>query len=505
MERNKAKAKVIGEAAPTTPTKATQKKQQTPKKKKYFYAVAVGKVPGVYDTWQEAEQQVRGVRPNLHSKFLSRKKAQEFVDARAKSTAAPVSNEVEDVADVSGADDDQGKSELQIELPSMEQLEQKEKEGQIRVFACHTDIGTARIALSFDEAIAGVNNPAVQVINSKATLLDNLAEAEVRLRNDKMHVRKSIADRLAAARARAGASSHARKEATGPIKSQPQRKGRNESGAFVGVSAVGRAKQTRMILHHFLGDLDPIETNHDQVPFLHELDEDMDLPDSKAAFNPTMRDISITDFFTAKEKSLPSWPLMDFATFMSFCRKAQRMCQSSIKDGAAANAAALGELMDVALRVYRTQERMGELGVNGIRYKARMYLHLQYMSTYRVMHTSAVAMTVFSDATDVFVARLPAFKRRPQYDRLPTSKAPRHAAAPAQAKLPLISCYKCASASHRASNTKFHPVNADGSKDKVSAETRKAILAIIDKSNQPEDVKTSERENVKRYWSQHCL
>ena len=44
--------------------------------------------------------------------------------------------------------------------------------------------------MTFDEAIAGVKNPAVQVINynSKSSLLDNLIEAEVRLHNDKMHV-----------------------------------------------------------------------------------------------------------------------------------------------------------------------------------------------------------------------------------------------------------------------------------------------------------------------------
>ena len=64
----KAKARVIASAAkapatptkpPTTPTKSKKKKPQTPKKKKFFYAVAIGKVPGVYDSWIEAERQVR--------------------------------------------------------------------------------------------------------------------------------------------------------------------------------------------------------------------------------------------------------------------------------------------------------------------------------------------------------------------------------------------------------------------------------------------------------------
>lgn len=47
------RAKVISDSPRmlTTPTKKNKKKKpQTPKKKKFFYAVTVGKVPGVYDT-----------------------------------------------------------------------------------------------------------------------------------------------------------------------------------------------------------------------------------------------------------------------------------------------------------------------------------------------------------------------------------------------------------------------------------------------------------------------
>ena len=64
------------------------------------------------------------------------------------------------------------------------------------------------MAVTFDEAIVGVKDPEVRFINSESSLLDNLAEAEVRLRRDKVNKKKTLTDRLAEARVRAGASSH---------------------------------------------------------------------------------------------------------------------------------------------------------------------------------------------------------------------------------------------------------------------------------------------------------
>ena len=50
----------------------------------------------------------------------------------------------------------QGVAGLQIDTPSIEELEKAEEERKVRVFACHTGIGTARIALSFEDAIENV-------------------------------------------------------------------------------------------------------------------------------------------------------------------------------------------------------------------------------------------------------------------------------------------------------------------------------------------------------------
>ena len=74
-------------------------------------------------------------------------------------------------------------------------------------------------------------------------------------------MRKSLTDRLVEDRARAGVASHARKEATGLIKPSPRKRGQS-IGTFGGKTAVGRAKEVKMITYHFLVDLTPIELNY---------------------------------------------------------------------------------------------------------------------------------------------------------------------------------------------------------------------------------------------------
>ena len=228
-------------------------------------------MPGVYDDWVEAERQVKNKRPNLYAKFNTKQKAQEFVDSHRKATSYRATSPTPSVASAASASsfsatdksslpesqngfDDtdessqsQGTADLAIETPSIEELEQAETDGKVRVFACHTGVGTARIAVTFDKAIVGVKNPEVQVINSESSLLDNLAVAEVRLRADKEGKRKTLSDRLAEARARAGAKSHAQKSSGAAAAPSPSLSGALGSGLLVHRSAVGRAKETQML------------------------------------------------------------------------------------------------------------------------------------------------------------------------------------------------------------------------------------------------------------------
>ena len=47
--------------------------------KKSFYAVAVGRVPGIYKEWSECNQQVNGFSGGTHQKFKTLKAAQNFL------------------------------------------------------------------------------------------------------------------------------------------------------------------------------------------------------------------------------------------------------------------------------------------------------------------------------------------------------------------------------------------------------------------------------------------
>ncbi|KAF2268916.1 ribonuclease H-like protein [Lojkania enalia] len=56
----------------------------TKSSKQKHYAVQQGRVPGVYDTWEEAKQQVDGWKPVKHKSFATRAEAEAFVAAGSR-------------------------------------------------------------------------------------------------------------------------------------------------------------------------------------------------------------------------------------------------------------------------------------------------------------------------------------------------------------------------------------------------------------------------------------
>ena len=180
------------------------------------------------------------------------------------------------------------------------------------------------------------------------------------------------------------------------------------------------------------------------------------------------------------------------------------MCQTSKKQKAVVNAAALGELMDICLRVHRNYDRMGTLGENEIRFKARMFLHLQYACQYRVVHANSIAMTVFEDATDPFCARLPASAKTSTTKRTPNKT--RQASQPQQSdnSTPTFCCWLCPRDDHYCNNRKFHPL-VNGKYAPITEDTKEAILAKIESSPHSAALKAEEKKKVRRFWSQHSL
>ena len=142
---------------------------------------------------------------------------------------------------------------------------------------------------------------------------------------------------------------------------------------------------------------------------------------------------------------------------------------------------------------------MGNLGKNEIRFKARMFLHLQYACQYRVVHANAIAMTVFEDATDPFVSRLPgqskAAATRSSFKCTPVTENNSSMSS---------GCWLCPAADHWCNDRRFHPL-VDGKHEPITNEVKEAILKRIETSDRSQSLKSAERKAAKRYWSQHGL
>jgi len=55
-----------------------------------FYGVAVGKVPGVYEEWVDAQRQIAGVKGPKYKRFSTRAEAEAFVRAGGKGSPLKV-------------------------------------------------------------------------------------------------------------------------------------------------------------------------------------------------------------------------------------------------------------------------------------------------------------------------------------------------------------------------------------------------------------------------------
>ncbi|EEU48989.1 uncharacterized protein NECHADRAFT_75702 [Fusarium vanettenii 77-13-4] len=62
-----------------TPTTQLNSQYKVTSTRMKFYAVAVGRITGVFTTWDETKPQVNGYSGAIHKSFKSREKAQEFL------------------------------------------------------------------------------------------------------------------------------------------------------------------------------------------------------------------------------------------------------------------------------------------------------------------------------------------------------------------------------------------------------------------------------------------
>lgn len=72
---------------------------------KKFYAVKIGKNPGIYETWSECQSQINGVSGAIYKGFSTRQEAQDFIGDKNSESKQEVKH-TEAVAYVDGSFDE---------------------------------------------------------------------------------------------------------------------------------------------------------------------------------------------------------------------------------------------------------------------------------------------------------------------------------------------------------------------------------------------------------------
>ena len=68
---------------------------------KKFYAVKVGKIPGIYETWPDCQNQINGYSGAVYKGFATREEASAFINGESGTSKTP--EETEAVAYVDGS------------------------------------------------------------------------------------------------------------------------------------------------------------------------------------------------------------------------------------------------------------------------------------------------------------------------------------------------------------------------------------------------------------------
>ena len=470
-----------------------------------MFVVWKGKATGVM-TAAECVKATAGVAGALAEGPMSLSEAKETWRVK-RSTAAPA----------------EGEAQLQhVEYPSDEQWAKVANSNQTRVFACWIAKGKGRIAFSWDAAAKGLKkNVSVQVFAMEDSVFMNFARAEEFLANTPVEP-TSVQSKLAAAR-KAVAKAKKPRENAQPVAAAASSAASSgqSTGSRIGMSGVVHTREVSQIRRCFIDAAKAIVIRGAPAePDEDELERDLPAPGSATYLRDDVAnqvdgsgDLTLLEYFQYKKSKVKAWPLKGFDEFLAFCRQGQRICAASSKEVAVANAAMFLELSDIAVKTHMQMMRRGTLGVNEMRYKVRMYMHLQHATNSGILYTGQSAMRAFEAAVDVFgVAKVPRFlsarptSLRQQFNpnagkkRGAAHKQPEATAAP-----PSTGCWLCPAADHYASDPKFHPRMADGKWPPVSTENKKAIFERIDASSLSAELKHAEKTQVKKYWAQHSL
>ena len=471
------------------------------------FVVWSGKATGVMSA-AECVKATAGVHGAEAEGPMVRSKAVALWQAKRKSTSA--------VAEEGGS------GELQhVEYPSDDEWAKVAASTQTRVFACWVEKGKGRISFTWDAAVSGgKKDTVVKVFSSEDTLFLNFARAEEYLASSTS--RFSIKAQLAAARKSVAKKPTPRKKADAKATEAVTASTGQSVGSRVGLSGVVLTREVTQIRRCFVDAPTAVQlVGAPAEPEEDELERDMPAPGAATYLSQDVEkqvsgsgDLTLLEYFSYKKAKMKAWPLKDYDEFLAFCRQGQRLCVASSKEVGAVNAVFFQKLLDIAVRTHGQMVRRGTLGVNEIRFQVRMYLHLQYATNHKVLHTGAGAMRAYEAAVDTFgVAKVPRFRRKARGtggDSAGSGYSGSKFGSGAKkggsgAKQPASGCWLCPASDHYASDQQFHPRPADGKRAPLSADKKKAIIARVDASSLTADEKKAEKAAMTKYWAQHSL
>ena len=415
-----------------------------------------------------------------------------------------------------------------VQSPANAEIEEAWMQGKHRAFSCWVSPTVGRVALSWEAAVEGVEDPEVKVVSSESNLFFNIAKAEKLLQSTrKLPKKKSVAQSMAEARAavsannapRAGATS-ANSPAAGPgsaaapvaaaasavAASSTTSTSVPAKGQSVGVrstlSGVVRTREAIQIAKFFVDADEAVKVEQAGEPSEMKVFGELAAPGQKIFCRSVAESggasVTLKDYLTFKDSTAKAWPLKKFGEFMAFCDLGRSLCSQSSKPVAAANAAFFSELSAMAVRVYNNMARRNTLGTDEFRFSVRMYMSLQLATNDLILHVGSAALRFLSDSVDEFIAlRIPDSAQSTAKTTTSTAKSkPRRVTS---------GCWLCPAEDHLAWDPKFHPRNSDGSRQPVSEENKKLILQRVQTKHTSAADKAKETADIKRYWSEFNL
>ena len=401
-----------------------------------------------------------------------------------------------------------------IDTPSDAALALALQNGTSKVWAAVRRPMKGVISLS-KHAIEGFATP--KVFDVSSSVIDNVVYAERWLTEQLVATNAvSIADKLAAARARIAGESGKKAETQPSSTPKKERSTGKQSGKLKGRMGLQRSREAAQIARIFIDDPEPIRIL-EAPESLHAYELiPLALP-STPLFGKASKGFGMKEYFKAVSAKSGdfAWPLMDLSPFLSFCRRAIDTCRSSESASAAASIVALDKLSEMAIRIHDMMSRAKSMGDDNMRFKVRMYMHLEYMSETGKLHVGPQAMATFRDAIDIFGQKVPGFvvdltgmactpvaaspsKGTPKLSKSSVTKV--HNRGRSLLSKPKFGCWLCPSMDHYVNKTS-HPT-----REKLSDVMKSSILTRIDFCKEyPEAEREAEKKRVRAYWLKHKL